>query len=144
MIETISRKYRGTHDSSYRKFRWHSKWLARKGWRPASQRYEQGSWGLLAFLVALALCVVLIGILVFIYLIIVKPQGTLYVAYERTLEDDTDWDEDDEYHWEEDEQQELQEDDLKACPDCAEYVRDAARVCRYCGYRFDQDSAAKQ
>ncbi len=25
----------------------------------------------------------------------------------------------------------------KACPDCAESVLAAARVCRYCGYRFD-------
>jgi Uncharacterised protein family UPF0547 len=29
------------------------------------------------------------------------------------------------------------EPDLKACPDCAESVRSAARKCRYCGYRFD-------
>ena len=30
-----------------------------------------------------------------------------------------------------------QEPDLKACPDCAENVRSAARKCRYCGFRFD-------
>lgn len=35
-----------------------------------------------AFLVALILCVVLIGILIFVYLIIVKPDGTLVVMYE--------------------------------------------------------------
>jgi hypothetical protein len=28
-------------------------------------------------------------------------------------------------------------DDLKKCPDCAEAVRAEARVCRFCGYRFD-------
>jgi hypothetical protein len=27
--------------------------------------------------------------------------------------------------------------DYKVCPDCAERVRAAARVCRFCGYRFD-------
>jgi hypothetical protein len=26
---------------------------------------------------------------------------------------------------------------LKKCPDCAEMVRSEARVCRFCGYRFD-------
>lgn len=28
-------------------------------------------------------------------------------------------------------------DELKVCPDCAEVVQVAARVCRYCGYRFE-------
>ena len=27
---------------------------------------------------------------------------------------------------------------MKACPDCAELVLEAARKCRYCGYRFDR------
>lgn len=25
----------------------------------------------------------------------------------------------------------------KECPECAEHVKDAAKVCRFCGYRFD-------
>jgi hypothetical protein len=29
-------------------------------------------------------------------------------------------------------------DELKKCPDCAEMVRAEARVCRFCGYRFDR------
>lgn len=28
--------------------------------------------------------------------------------------------------------------EFKACPDCAEDVRLAARKCRFCGYRFDE------
>jgi hypothetical protein len=27
----------------------------------------------------------------------------------------------------------------KNCPECAETVKEAARVCRFCGYRFDSD-----
>lgn len=30
----------------------------------------------------------------------------------------------------------------KTCPDCAEQVQAAARKCRFCGYRFDQDVEA--
>ncbi|MHB8867481.1 MAG: zinc ribbon domain-containing protein [Thermoleophilia bacterium] len=29
--------------------------------------------------------------------------------------------------------------ELKACPDCAEHVRVAARKCRFCGYVFNED-----
>lgn len=36
-----------------------------------------------SFLLALLLAVVLIGILVFIYMLLVKPEGTLSVTYER-------------------------------------------------------------
>ena len=30
------------------------------------------------------------------------------------------------------------DEETKVCPDCAERVKAAARVCRYCGYRFDE------
>lgn len=36
-----------------------------------------------AFTVALLLCLLLIGILVFIYMLVVKPDGTLTVTYSR-------------------------------------------------------------
>ena len=32
---------------------------------------------------------------------------------------------------------------MKACPDCAEMVLEAARKCRYCGYRFDRQKASQ-
>jgi hypothetical protein len=32
---------------------------------------------------------------------------------------------------------------MKPCPDCAELVLEAARKCRYCGYRFDRQESAK-
>jgi Uncharacterised protein family UPF0547 len=33
---------------------------------------------------------------------------------------------------------------MKACPDCAELVLEAARKCRYCGYRFDGQPASRE
>lgn len=32
----------------------------------------------------------------------------------------------------------------KTCPDCAEQVQQAARVCKHCGYRFDEAPASGQ
>jgi len=32
---------------------------------------------------------------------------------------------------------------MKQCPDCAEMVLEAARKCRYCGYRFDGQQASQ-
>jgi hypothetical protein len=57
--------------------------LAAQGYYPVSQSWAEGSWGCGAFLLALVLAVVLIGILIFIYLLVVKPDGTLTVTYQR-------------------------------------------------------------
>jgi hypothetical protein len=32
---------------------------------------------------------------------------------------------------------------MKSCPECAEQVQEAARLCRYCGYRFDVADASE-
>jgi hypothetical protein len=58
--------------------------LAVDGYSPTTQSWAQGQWGCGAFLGALVLCIVLVGILVFIYMLLVKPVGTLTVTYERT------------------------------------------------------------
>jgi len=108
--------------------------LAERGYYPTSQSWSQGSWGCGAFLVALLLAVFLIGILIFIYLIVVKPDGTLTVTYQRrdtapalvapapiaaaaapAADPDA---------------------ATKVCPDCAETVQEAARICRYCRHEF--------
>ena len=49
--------------------------LANDGYYPTSQSWAQGQWGCGAWLVAVLLFFVLIGILVFIYMVIVKPDG---------------------------------------------------------------------
>ena len=64
------------------------------------------------FIVALLLCIILVGFIVFVYMIVVGPKPTLHVTYE------------------------LRSDDEKACPKCAEDIKKAAVVCRYCGHDF--------
>jgi hypothetical protein len=56
--------------------------MAAAGYYPVSQSWAQGQWGCGAFLLALVLCIVLIGFLIFIYLLVVKPDGTLTVTYQ--------------------------------------------------------------
>ena len=57
--------------------------MSKKGYSPVSQVWTQDAWGCGSFLFALLLCVVAIGIIVFIYMLIVKPSGgTLTVTYQ--------------------------------------------------------------
>ena len=78
----VVRTYRGSQSSATNAFQNDAARLAAQGYVPISQSWAPGSWGCGAFLVALLLCLLLIGILVFIYMLIVKPAGTLTVTYE--------------------------------------------------------------
>ncbi|MBE3667159.1 hypothetical protein BOO35_19035 [Vibrio navarrensis] len=55
--------------------------LKTQGYYPIAQSYQQGQWGIGAFIFALILCVILIGVIALIYMVIVKPDGTLTVRY---------------------------------------------------------------
>jgi hypothetical protein len=87
-----------------------------------SQSWAPGTYGAGAFLLALLLCFVLIGFLIFVYLLIVKPDGVLSVTYElraapvipATVAPAAE----------------------KTCPKCAEQVKVAATICRFCRHEF--------
>jgi hypothetical protein len=79
---TVVRVYRGAQQAdAIRAFQRDAATLAQSGYQPTSQSWAPGQWGCGAFLVALLLCFVLIGILIFIYMLIVHPSGTLTVTY---------------------------------------------------------------
>ena len=57
--------------------------MARQGWFPTAQAYQPGLWRCGYFLIALPCCASCSsGILIFIYMLIVKPDGVLVVTYE--------------------------------------------------------------
>lgn len=94
------------------------------GYHPASQTWAPGEWSTADFIVALVLCLFCIGIIVFIYMVIVTPEGTLTVTYQRK----------------ETSPDAAPGSDSKICPRCAETIKLAAKVCHFCGHEFERNA----
>jgi len=121
----ITRTYRGGHEQAIRQYKIDASELATKGYFPTNQVWIPGSYGCGSFIVALLLCFIFVGILVFIYMLFVKPAGELNVTYEfREINTNTD---------------KNTESDTKICPECAETIKEAANICRYCRYEFTDE-----
>jgi len=78
----LTRTYRGKPEEATRLYNADAAQLAPMGYVPISQQYVPGTWTCGQFLLALVLAFVLVGILIFIYMLLVKPAGVLTVTYE--------------------------------------------------------------
>ncbi|MGA3372907.1 MAG: zinc ribbon domain-containing protein [Terracidiphilus sp.] len=120
--KVIVRRYIGSQDGAMETYQSDSVKMAAEGYFPTSQVWTPGEYGCGAFLLALLLCVVLIGILVFLYMLIVKPDGTLTVIYElRAISTGS---------------ENAISVGERSCPRCAETIKAAALVCRFCGHEL--------
>lgn len=115
MQQTIVKTYRGSQQQATDEYRADASKMAGQGYVPTSQVWAAGSYGCGSFILALLLCFILIGILIFVYMLIVKPDGILTVTYTLAPRADPE----------------------KVCPKCAERVKAAATMCRFCGQTFD-------
>ncbi len=81
---TLIRRYKGpTQADALAAFQQDAKELAKQGYAPTTQSWAEGQWGCWAFLAALLLCLLLVGILILIYMLLKMPAGTLTVTYTR-------------------------------------------------------------
>jgi hypothetical protein len=82
--ETIVRTYSGHQQADANtKFVAEAERLGAAGYAPSTQSWAAGQYGCGSFLIAVLLMIVLVGFLVFIYMLVVKPDGTLTVTYQR-------------------------------------------------------------
>jgi len=81
----ITRSYHGSPEAIESQRKGDAAVLAAKGYYPKAQNFVPGSWGGGAWILAVALILFFgLGLLILIYLVAVKPPGTLSVIYERT------------------------------------------------------------
>jgi len=115
--KVIVRKYVGNETQATSAFQDDAPKMAAYNYFPTSQVWAPGSYGFGMFLIALLLVFFVIGILVFIYMLLVKPSGTLTVTYELRVSAEP-----------------LNE---RICPNCAETIKAAAILCRFCNRNVD-------
>lgn len=83
MQKSIIKTYKGSVSKSQALFQQDAKLLASQGYVPTSQAYMPGAHSTGAFILATVLILACgIGLIILIYLLMVKPDGMLSVTYE--------------------------------------------------------------
>ena len=119
---TMTRRYAGKYEDAMAAYQADAARMASAYWYPVNQQYTPGTWGCGAWILAFILFVVLVGLLILVYMLVARPAGELVVTYQ--------------YRPPADPPQptpEVVAGDTMACPRCAETIKVAAKVCRFCG-----------
>ena len=74
--------YKGRREEAMSQYQGAVQLMAVRGYVPISQDWSPGSYSAGAFILAALLCFAVIGFIIFIYMMIVKPPGSLVVTYE--------------------------------------------------------------
>src|ERR1700678_2937078 len=80
--KVVVKTYKGRQKVANAKFQKDAAKMAEQGYYPTTQAWAEGAYGCGDFIVALLLCFILVGIIIFILMIVVKPPGTLTVTYQ--------------------------------------------------------------
>ena len=78
---SVVKVYRGNQEQATSAFQNDAIQWQKRGYTPTTQTWSAGNWTGMQFFVALLLCLVCVGFLVFIYMVVVKPPGSLTVTY---------------------------------------------------------------
>jgi hypothetical protein len=78
----LARVYPGYHEAAVELFQMDAELLTAHGYVPIGQSYAEGRWRTGLVVLAIVLCLVLIGLPLLAYMVAVRPPGSLAVSYE--------------------------------------------------------------
>ena len=78
----IQERFFGKESDSYKLYMEDAEERAKANYFPSKVHWTNGSYTAMHFILAFVLCFVLIGFLAFLYMLVINPDGILWVTYE--------------------------------------------------------------